>query len=133
MTQIHPTAIVDSKAELASDVEVGPFCVIEASVTIGTGCKLGPYVHIQGETRIGDDNTIGTGTALGHAPQHAAYQGEPRRLIIGNSNIMREYASIHGSWEQDGATRIGDRCFIMGQCHVGHDCVIDDEALASPS
>lgn len=131
MTKIHPTAIVDSKAELASNVEVGPFCVIESNVTIDSGCKLGPYVHIQGETHIGKDNTIGTGTALGQAPQHAAYKGEPRRLIIGDGNTIREYASVHGSWEKDGATRIGNHCFIMGQCHIGHDCVVEDEVVLS--
>ena len=41
MSRIDPRAVVSPKAELADDVEVGPFAVIGADVTLGPGCDRG--------------------------------------------------------------------------------------------
>ena len=131
MTRIHPTSIVDPRAELASDVEIGPYSVVEADVTIAAGCRLGPHVHVQGTTVIGRGTTVGAGTVLGAPPQHVAYDGTPRRLEIGRDNVIREHSSIHGSFVDGGATRLGDGCFVMAQAHIGHDTVVDDGAVIS--
>ncbi len=125
-SRIHPTAIIDPRAELAEGVEVGPCAVIEAGVRVGPGTVIGPFVHLQGLTEIGPDNRIGTGATLGHAPQHAAYRGVPTRLLIGRGNTIREYVSVHRAFEADGATLIGDGCMLMGFCHVAHDCRLGD-------
>ncbi len=127
--QIHPTAIIDLKAEIAPTARIGPFAVIESGVTIGEGCTIGPYVHIQGQTLLGANNQIGTGVTLGHAPQHTGYKGAPTRLVIGDNNVIREYASIHRAFHEGEATTIGNDCFIMGFSHVGHDCHVGNGVI----
>lgn len=126
---IHPTAIIDPSAELDPTVEVGPYAVIEAGVTIGAGTKIGPHVHIQGITKIGRDNFIGTGAVIGLPPQHAAYKGAPTRVEIGDNNTFREYVSIHRAYVDGAATVIGNRCYIMGYVHIGHDSKVGDGAI----
>ncbi|MCL5271335.1 MAG: acyl-ACP--UDP-N-acetylglucosamine O-acyltransferase [bacterium] len=119
---IHPTAIVDPKAELGEGVEVGPNAIIEAGVTVGARTKIGPMVHIQGTTILGEDNVVMTGATLGFPPQFLGFSGAPTRCIIGGRNVIREYASIHRGLTDESATTIGDENFIMGFSHVAHDC-----------
>ena len=126
---IHPTAIVDSRAEIDESVEIGPYAIIDGEVTVGPGTIIMPYAHISGRTTIGANNEIHMGCVIGHVPQHKGYGGEPTETIIGDRNIIREYASIHRAFEPGGATRIGNDCFLMGFSHVGHDCVLHDKVV----
>jgi UDP-N-acetylglucosamine acyltransferase len=128
-SRIHPTAVIDPKAQIDSSVEIGPYAIIEAGVRIDAGNRIGPHVHIQGETSIGRDNFIGSHTMLGHAPQHVAYRGEPRHLTIGERNQFREFVSIHRAFEEGAATTIGNDCMFMGFAHVGHDCQIGNGVI----
>src|SRR5690606_37246220 len=107
--RIHPTAIVDPRAELGAGVEVGPYAVIEGEVIIGDGTTIGPHAMIQNWTIIGRENKIHAGVVLGCEPQDLKYQGEKTTLVIGDRNIIREYASIsRGTAVGRGETRIGD-------------------------
>jgi UDP-N-acetylglucosamine acyltransferase len=126
---LHPTAVIDPSAEIDPAAEIGPFVVIEANVRVGAGTKIGPFAHIQGITEIGANNSIGTGCTLGHPPQHLEYRGAPTKLIIGNNNTIREYVSIHRAYQEGAATVIEDDCFLMGFCHVAHDCRVESGAI----
>ena len=53
---IHPTAIIDPSAEIASDVQIGPYCIVGPNVTIDTGTKLRSHVVIGGFTKIGKND-----------------------------------------------------------------------------
>lgn len=53
---IHPTAIIDASAEIASDVQIGPYCIIGPNVTIDAGTKLRSHVVVGGFTKIGKNN-----------------------------------------------------------------------------
>jgi UDP-N-acetylglucosamine acyltransferase len=128
-SRIHPTAVIDSKAELDPSVEVGPYSVIESGVEIGAGTTIGPHVHIQGLTVIGRENQIGSYSTPGHAAQHLAYRGEPRRLKIGDRNRIREFVSIHRGFEEGEGTVIGNDCMFMGSAHVGHDVHIGNRVI----
>ncbi|MGE5608778.1 MAG: acyl-ACP--UDP-N-acetylglucosamine O-acyltransferase [Bacillota bacterium] len=120
--KISPHAIVDPKAQLADDVEVGPFCVIGPDVTIGAGCRLLNNVTIMGHTTLGRDNIIYPNVVLGEPPQDRKYKGAPTRLEIGNGNQMREAVTAHvGTEKGGGITRIGDNNLLMVNAHVGHD------------
>ena len=55
-TQIHPTAIVASSAELDEGVHIGPYVVIGENVRIGANTRVGPHALIDGPTTIGRDN-----------------------------------------------------------------------------
>jgi UDP-N-acetylglucosamine acyltransferase len=125
---IHATALVAPGAELASDVEVGPYCTIGSRVKLAAGVRLHSHVAIDGETHIGEGCEVFSFAVLGGPPQHAAYKPtDPVRLVIGARNLIREHVTMNGgSSVGRGVTRIGDDCtFYMG-AHVGHDCIVGD-------
>ena len=122
---IHPTAVVDPKAEIDGSGTVGPFTVIGPNVTIGAGTTVGPHSVIEGHTTIGRDNRIFQFCSVGAANQDKKYQGEPCELVIGDRNTIREFATLHIGTVQDKArTTIGDDNWIMAYTHVAHDCVV---------
>ena len=43
MSDIHPTAIVDPRSELAADVVVGPYVIVGADVRVGASCRIGAH------------------------------------------------------------------------------------------
>jgi len=122
---VDPSAQVHPEAELADDVEVGPFTVIGPHVRIGSGTSIGPHVVISGHTTIGCDNQVFQFVSLGAEPQHRAYKGEPTRLSIGDRNTFREFCSVHrGTTLDQSETMIGDDNLLMAYTHVAHDCVL---------
>lgn len=122
---IHPRALVDSKAQLAEDVEIGPFAVIGADVTIGADSEIGAHAVVQGPTVIGRGNRIFPYASVGLAPQDKKFSGEPTRLVIGDGNTIREFCTVNrGTMQDRGETTIGDDNWIMAYVHIAHDCVI---------
>ena len=130
MSLIHPTAIIDPKAELDSSVKVGAYTIIGPNVQIGAGSEIGPHAVIEGHTTIGKNNRIFQFASLGAIPQDKKYRGEPTRLIIGNGNTIREFTTFNlGTVTGIGETRIGDDNWIMAYCHLAHDCVIGSHTI----
>ncbi len=127
---IHPTAIVDPKAEIAEGVEVGPYSVIEKDVVIGEATKIGPHVVIREGTRIGKQCHIFQFSSIGEAPQSFAYKGEKTYLLIGDQNIIRESVTLHrGTVPGGGKTIIGNNNYFMAYSHVAHDCHIGNQVV----
>jgi len=127
---IHPTAIVDPKAESAGDVEIGPYSVIEKDVVIGEGTKIGPHVVIREGTQIGKRCQIFQFSSIGEAPQAFAYKGEKTYLLIGDQNIIRESVTLHrGTVPGGGKTIIGNNNYFMAYSHVAHDCQIGNQVV----
>lgn len=134
LSRVHPQAVVDPQAKLGEDVEVGAFTVIGPDVEIDEGTWIGPHAVLQGPTRIGRNNRIYQFAALGEAPQHKGYQGEPTRLLIGDGNTIREFVTCHrGTVQGRGETRIGSGNWLMAYCHVAHDCLLGDDLLFANS
>jgi UDP-N-acetylglucosamine acyltransferase len=130
MTQIHPTALVDPKAELAADVTVGPFSIVGPNVRIGSGTQIGAHSTVEGHTTIGEGNKIGPYASVGGVPQDMKYRNEPTRLDIGDRNTIREFTTIHTGTVQDrGVTTIGSDNWIMAYVHVAHDVRIGDRTV----
>lgn len=130
MTQIHPTAIVHPRAELAGDVTVGAYSMIGEHVRIGAGTEVGPHVVIEGHTEIGRNNHIFQFASLGAIPQDMKYKDEPTRLIIGDHNTIREFCTFNlGTVTGIGETRVGDHNWIMAYVHLAHDCVIGSHTI----
>lgn len=129
-TGIHPTALVDSSARLAADVEVGAYTIIGPHVEIGTGTRIGPHAVITGHTRIGANNRIFQFTSLGEIPQDKKFANEPTRLEIGDNNTIREFCTFNCGTAQDaGVTRVGSHNWIMAYVHLAHDCQIGNHAV----
>ncbi|MCK0537647.1 acyl-ACP--UDP-N-acetylglucosamine O-acyltransferase [Alcanivorax quisquiliarum] len=127
---IHNTAIIDAGAELAGDVQVGPYSIIGPDVKIASGTVIGPHVVIQGPTTIGRDNRIFQFASIGEACQDKKYNGEPTALEIGDNNVIREHVTIHrGTIQDNGLTRIGDNNLLMVGVHVAHDCMIGNNNI----
>ncbi len=125
MTRIHATAIVDASAELASDVEVGPYTIIGPGVVVGAGSVIGPHVVIGARTRLGERNRIFQFASIGEIAQDRKYGGEPTTTTIGSDNTFREYVTVHAGTVQDrGDTAIGDANLFLAYAHVAHDCVV---------
>ena len=128
--KIHPTAVVDSKAELDSDVTVGPYCIIGPDVRVGVATTFGPHCVVDGHTDIGRENTFYRFCSVGGMPQDKKYAGEPTKLEIGDRNMFREYVTLNTGTVQDvGTTRIGSDNWIMAYVHVAHDCQIGSQVI----
>jgi len=127
---IHPTALVDSKAELDDGIEIGPYCVIEKGVSISEGSRIGPHVIIREGTEIGKGCQIFQFASIGEAPQFLGYKGEKTFLQIGHHNIIREFTTLHrGTVKGGGKTVIGNDNFFMAYSHVAHDCQIGNQVV----
>jgi UDP-N-acetylglucosamine acyltransferase len=122
MAKIHPTAIVDSKAELADSVTVGPYAVIGPEVRIGEGTTIGPHCVVEGRTTIGRDNRFYPFGSIGAMPQDMSHQGEVTELVIGDRNTVREFCTFNtGTFKEQGITRVGSDNWIMAYVHLAHD------------
>ncbi|MGH7177228.1 MAG: acyl-ACP--UDP-N-acetylglucosamine O-acyltransferase [Tepidisphaeraceae bacterium] len=136
--RISPLACVDPRANIAEDVEIGPFCVVGPDVTLGTGNRLIAHAVITGHTTIGRDNVFYPNCVIGAPPQDLKYKGECTRLEIGNSNQIREAVTIHvGTEKGGGITRLGDSNLLMINAHLGHDaqfgsrCIISNNVMVA--
>ena len=127
---VHPTAIIHSRAQLASDIRVGPYSVIGENVEIGEGTEVMSHIVIDGHTRLGKNNRIFPFASIGLAPQDLKYRGEPSRLEIGDDNSIRECVTIHrGTAEGDGITRLGSHNLLMAYVHIAHDCKVGNYVI----
>jgi UDP-N-acetylglucosamine acyltransferase len=134
MSRIHPTAIVERGAELDSTVEVGPYAVIGPKVKIGARTRVGPHAVIEGDTQLGKGNVVFQFASVGAIPQDLKYAGEPTRLVIGDGNQIREFATVHlGTAQEGGVTRVGNRCLLMANSHVAHDVQLGDGCILANS
>lgn len=130
MQKIHPTALVDSQAQLDATVTVGPYTVIGPHVTVDAGTTIGAHCVIEGHTRIGRDNRIFQFNSLGAIPQDKKYAGEPCQLVIGDRNTIREFCTFNiGSPGGTGVTAVGDDNWIMAYVHLAHDCSVGSSTI----
>ena len=122
---IHPTAIIDTGAELGEGVSVGPYSVVGPNVKIGDNCELLSHTVITGNTTMGSGNRIFPFSSIGQIPQDLKFHGEPSEVIIGDNNQIRENVTINAGTEGGGmVTRIGNNNMLMAYTHVAHDCIL---------
>lgn len=127
---IHSTAIVDPKAELADGVEIGAYSIIGPDVEIDSGTRVGAHVVVNGHTTIGKNNQIFQFSSLGEAPQDKKYQNEPTKLEIGDNNTIREFCTFNrGTVQDQGVTKIGNNNWIMAYVHIAHDCHVRNNTI----
>ena len=129
--QVHPAAVVDPRAELASGVIVGPGAVIGPDVKIGPDTWIGPHVVLDGRLTLGANNRVFPGACLGLEPQDLKYRGAPTEVVIGDANTIRESVTINRATEEGEQTRIGDHNLLMAYCHLGHNCELGNGIVMS--
>jgi len=121
--RLHPTAIIDPRAELAADAQVGPYAIVEAGVILGEGCVLHAHAVVRGPTVLGPRNVVHPFAVVGGEPQAKRHAGGPARLECGAGNVLREHVTVHGGTEGR-TTRLGDGNLLMVGAHVAHDVVM---------
>jgi UDP-N-acetylglucosamine acyltransferase len=127
---IHHTAIIDPKATLGVDVEIGAYVVIIGRVEIGDYSRIDSHAVIEGDVRIGAKNTIGHAAIIGTAPQDLSFSEENKTGVeIGDENVIREHCTIHRGSAEGSATKIGEKNFLMVGAHVGHNCEIGNDVI----
>jgi UDP-N-acetylglucosamine acyltransferase len=127
---IHPTAIVDPEAKIASSCSIGPYCVIGPGVELGEHCELVSHVVVHGPSQIGSHNRFFPFSAIGLEPQDLTFAGQTTSLKIGNHNTFRESVTIsRGTMKGGGVTTIGSHVLVLAYSHIGHDCSVDNHAM----
>ena len=130
MSNIHPTAIIDSSAEIADSAVIGPYCIVGKEVKIGAGTQMMAHSQILDYSELGAENLISPFAIIGGAPQDHGYKGEPTKVIIGDKNIIREYVTINrGTTKQNQCTLIGNDNLFMAYTHLAHDCVVENSCV----
>ena len=131
---IHQTAIIDPKAKISLNVEIGPYTIIGPNVEIEDGVSIQSHVNITGYTKISRNNKIYSFASIGNDPQDLKYQGEKTELLIGEDNVIREYVTINpGTVGGGGITRIGNNSLFMIGAHIAHDCIIGNNVVIANS
>jgi UDP-N-acetylglucosamine acyltransferase len=127
---IHPSAIIDSNADIAESVEIGPYCIVGPHVSIAAGTRLLAHVFMDGRLTVGNDNVFFPYSTIGVASQDLKYHGEPSETRIGNRNQIREFVTIHRGTEGGGMlTSIGDDNLLMAYVHLAHDSHIGNHTV----
>ncbi len=124
---IHHTAIIDPKAEIDREVDIGPYAIVGPRVKIARGCRIGHHATIEGKTTLDEECQVFPYASLGTIPQDLTFHGEEVFLVLGKKNTIREHVTINCGTEKGGnVTRIGDGNLIMAYCHIAHDCELED-------
>ena len=126
---IHPTALVSKKAQLAEGVHVGPYSIIDDHVSIGANTRIGAHCVIKGYTTIGKNCEIFTGAVVGERPQDLKFKGEKSYLEIGDHNVIREYVTINPGTGEGGKTVVGSHNLFMANAHIAHDCQVGSHCI----
>jgi UDP-N-acetylglucosamine acyltransferase len=127
---IDARAVVSPQAQVAPDVQIGPYSIIGADVSIDSGTWIGPHAVIKGPAKIGKNNKIFQFASIAEDPQDQKYKGERTWLEVGDRNVFREFCTINrGTVLDRGVTRIGNDNLFMSYSHVGHDCTLGDHIV----
>jgi len=129
LANIHPSATIDPKAEIATDAQIGPGCVIQGPVTIGPGCRLIGNVYLQGPVTLGRDNTLYPFVCIGFEPQALTPSDSPHGVVLGNNNVLRESVTIHRASQDDRPTTVGNDNFLMTNTHLAHDVALGNQCV----
>jgi UDP-N-acetylglucosamine acyltransferase len=129
-TIVAEHAVIDPRAVIEEDVEIGPFCVVGPHVSIGRGTRLISHVTLTGHVTIGENNHLHPGVVIGGEPQDLSYRGSPTQVVIGDNNVFREGVTVNRATEkEEGITRVGNHGFFMACSHIAHDCQVGDHVV----
>jgi UDP-N-acetylglucosamine acyltransferase len=132
-SEIHPTAVINPKAQLGENVSVGPYTVIEGDVVIGNGTLIGPHVYCADGTRIGNNCKIHKGAVVATLPQDLKFQDEKTTFEIGDSTTIREFCTLNRGTAEHMKSTVGSNCLLMAYAHVAHDCRIGNNVILANS
>jgi len=128
---IHPSAIVESSAEIDSDVIIGAYAYIGSNVKISAGTKVMHHATVDGRTELGENNEIHPYSYIGGKTHDLKYRDGIHSLKIGNDNIFREFSTVHCATAEGLLTEIGNCNVILAYSHIAHECKVGDNLIMS--
>jgi UDP-N-acetylglucosamine acyltransferase len=131
MTEIHPTAIIDSQAKIGANVTIGAYAIVGPDCVIGDHCVIAPRATLERNVKLAENVKVGIGSVLGGDPQDLKFKGELTTVEIGANTTIREYATINRGTAQSYKTTVGENCFIMSYVHLAHDCHVGNGVIIS--
>ena len=129
MRNIHPTAIVSSKAKLGENIIVHPYTIIYDNVEVGEDCEIGPHAVLYDGARLGNRIKIYQGASIAHVPQDLSFRNEDSLFIIDDDTTIHEFVTCHRGTKSTGFSKIGKNCLIMAYTHVAHDCTVGNKCI----
>jgi len=127
---IHPTAVVESGAEIDPTAEIGALAYVGANVRLAARVLVHAHGHVWGHTELGADSQVFPFASVGGVPQDLKYKGGPTRVVIGERNLIREHVTIQpGTEVAGGLTTVGDDNLLMNGVHVAHDCRVGSHVI----
>jgi UDP-N-acetylglucosamine acyltransferase len=130
-TRIHPTAVVETGAELGEGVELGAFAFVGAGTRLGDGTRLHHHASVEGDTVLGKNCEVFPHANLGAKTQDLKFQGGRPGVRIGDRNVFREFTTIHAATNDGEHTRVGDDNHFLAYVHIAHDCVLGSHLVLS--
>lgn len=131
MPLIHPTAVVETGAELEDGVCVEAYAYVGSRVRIGTGTVVRHHATVEGNTVLGRDNIVFPYACLGGQTQDLKYKGGHPGLRIGDANTFRECCTVHCATAEGDLTVIGSHNNFLAYAHIAHDCVVGSHVIMS--
>lgn len=129
MRNIHPTAIVSSKAKLGENITIHPYTIIHDNVEVGEDCEIGPHAVLYNGARLGNRVKIYQAASIAHVPQDISFQNEDSLFIIDDDTTIHEFVTCHRGTKSTGFSKIGKNCLIMAYTHVAHDCIVGNKCI----
>jgi UDP-N-acetylglucosamine acyltransferase len=129
--RIHPTAIIDPRADVGDDCEVGAYCIVGPDVKLGQGCRLHSHVVLSGYTTIGPRCEFYPFACVGFKTQDLKWKGGACHLQIGSDNVFREHVTVHTATGDGGVTRVGSHNNFLAYSHIAHDCIVGNHTIFS--
>lgn len=129
--RIHPTAIIESGAELGAEVEVGAYAFVGARVQLGAGSRIHHHATVDGRTTLGPGCELFPYACVGLKTQDLKFQGGVPGLRVGARNVFREFVTVHTATGDGDCTVIGDDNHFLAYTHIAHDCVVGSHVVTS--
>jgi UDP-N-acetylglucosamine acyltransferase len=133
MKRIHPSAVIDPQAELADDVEVGPFVVVEADVVVEVGSKLFAGTVLQQGSRVGKQCQLGPYAVMAGSPMDSNFKGERSFAVLEDGVVLREFVTVHRATGELAETRVGAGSLIMCYSHITHNVQVGKHCTLATS
>lgn len=128
---IHPTAIIEKGAQICASASIGAYAYIGSSVKIGEGTIIHHHATVEGNTELGANNEVFPYAMIGGKTHDLKFCGGEPGLKIGESNVFREYTTVHAATNDNEFTIIGSNNVLLAYSHIAHDCKIGNNMIMS--
>ncbi len=126
LTGCHPTADIDSSAQVGTGTAIGPFVSIGPHVTLGEGCVLHARVTIHEGCSVGAGSVLYPGVVLYPRSRIGTKCIIHAGTVIGSDGFgFVTEKDVHYKIPQNGGVFIGDHVEIGANCAIDRGTISD--------